>query len=354
MKLILTALLTTLIVCGLVLVNSAHFSWAQPEPAIVINSDGTITTNSDGVITPSTAPITQTGTTYTLTGDLTNREIWVATSNVILDGNGYNINRLIVVARESNVTIQNWNSIGGISLSDVSNVSILNSTLTGGDLPWYETGAISIAYSSSVKIIGNTIANGDIGILMSESHDNLIMKNTITGMSTGWSHASAGIMLYDSSNNIIHHNNFINDTLGAGIEGLNSVNNSWDDSSPSGGNYWGDYQSRYPNASEADNSGTWNTPYAIDANNTDYHPLINQVDITSPPSTPTPSPTPILSPTLTPSPTSSPSQIPTLNPIMTPSPSVPEFPTWIILPLFIVATLLAVVHVRKKTEKTAA
>jgi len=39
------------------------------------------------------------------------------------------------------------------------------------------------------------------------------------------------------------------------------------------GNYWGDYEERYPNATEIDGTGIWDTPYEIDADNID--PLSN-------------------------------------------------------------------------------
>jgi len=54
------------------------------------------------------------------------------------------------------------------------------------------------------------------------------------------------------------------------------------------GNYWGDYQSKYPKATEIDASGIGNTPYVIDQNNTDYYPLMQQVDISLPAPTPKP------------------------------------------------------------------
>ncbi len=319
MKLVLTALVMTFIVGGLALVNSMYFSEGQPEPAIVINSDGTIT--------PSTAPIRRTDNTYTLTGDL-NKELWVDKSNVVLDGNGYHSNRLIAASVESNITIQHLsiNSGQDILLVDVSNVSIINNTLIGGDSPWYEIGAISIADCSSISIIGNTISNGDIGILITGSQDILIVRNNITSTSTGWDHASAGIILYDSSNNTIYHNNFINNTRGVGIR--SSINNTWDNGYPSGGNYWDEYQSKYPNASEIDNSGIWNIPYVIDTNNTDYHPLINQVDITMMLSTPTP--------------------LPTTTPSPTPTPSIPELPIWITIFIVIAVTSVTMAYLMKK------
>jgi hypothetical protein len=50
--------------------------------------------------------------------------------------------------------------------------------------------------------------------------------------------------------------------------------NVWDDGYPSGGNYWSNYAARYPNAIENDSTGIWNTPYVIDSNNTDRYPLL--------------------------------------------------------------------------------
>ncbi len=62
--------------------------------------------------------------------------------------------------------------------------------------------------------------------------------------------------------------------------------NTWDDGYPSGGNYWSDYQSSdfycgpYQNMTGSDGLG--DTPYVIDANNTDHYPLTNPYG--SPPS----------------------------------------------------------------------
>jgi hypothetical protein len=78
--------------------------------------------------------------------------------------------------------------------------------------------------------------------------------------------------------------------------------------------------------------------------------------------TPTPNPTftptnaPTQAPTATASPhKSSPTQVPTATPYFsqspTPTPSIPEFSTWIILPPFVVATLLSIIFRRKITKK---
>jgi hypothetical protein len=77
-----------------------------------------------------------------------------------------------------------------------------------------------------------------------------------------------------SSNNTIFHNNFVGNQRHASI--YNSYGNQWDDGYPSGGNFWSDYQEKYSNASEIDNSGLWNTPYTIDSGNRDRYPLMNK------------------------------------------------------------------------------
>ena len=131
----------------------------------------------------------------------------------------------------------------------------------------------------------------------------------------------AAIVFWGASNNTIYHNNFINNPTQAYDGSFNSPFsvNTWDNDYPSGGNYWSDYQSKYPSATEIDNSGIGNTPYIIDPNNTDRYPLLNQFDIT------------------------------TIAP--TPTPTVPEFSSWAI-PLLLIVTLAftSLLVYQKKTK----
>jgi len=76
--------------------------------------------------------------------------------------------------------------------------------------------------------------------------------------------------------------------------------NLWDNGHK--GNYWSDY-----NGTDANHDGTGDTPYIIDTNNTDNYPLMTSYIIL-------------------------------------------EFPSFLILPLFFIATLLAVTICRRKTE----
>ncbi|UCC59173.1 MAG: hypothetical protein JSW14_04915 [Candidatus Bathyarchaeum sp.] len=62
--------------------------------------------------------------------------------------------------------------------------------------------------------------------------------------------------------NGIHATNYLGDT------------STWDNGFPSGGNYWSDYQTRYPNATEVGTSGIGDIPYIINENNQDNYPLM--------------------------------------------------------------------------------
>jgi len=77
-----------------------------------------------------------------------------------------------------------------------------------------------------------------------------------------------------STNNTIYHNNFVNNTEQVYISTHPSYANFWDNGYPSGGNYWSNYT-----GVDADNDGIGDEPYTIDANNTDRYPLIAPISI---------------------------------------------------------------------------
>ncbi len=71
--------------------------------------------------------------------------------------------------------------------------------------------------------------------------------------------------------------------------------------------------------------------------------------------TPSPSPTSTVAPTPTATPTATPTQDPTATPYSsqnpTPTPTVPEFPSWLILPILVVASLLSIVFIKRRKAK---
>jgi parallel beta-helix repeat protein len=149
-------------------------------------------------------------------------------------------------------------SVSGIVLGSSDN----NNTLSGNNVT-NNTYGFDIESSDNNTLSGNNVANGVHGIYLYSCSNCTLSGNNITANNEG------GIELDSSFNDTIYHNNFINNT--SQVISSNSTN-VWDKGSS--GNYWSDYVTKYPSAVQVDSSGVWNTPYVIDANNTDYYPLM--------------------------------------------------------------------------------
>lgn len=287
----------------------------------LVRASGTIYIRADGSIDPPTASIsTFDNITYTFTGDV-NDSIVIERDSIVVDGAGYRVQGAgngtgITLAGRTNITIQNTvteafeygiylgsssgNSITRNNITNNGNAivlySSLNNSITENNITANNNHGIVLHYSSNNSIAENNVAaNNHHGIYLFNSSGNSMTGNSITDSLTG-------IYLYNSSNNIIYHDKFINNT--AQVQSVISIN-VWDDGYPSGGNYWSDYASKYPNATEIDSSGIWNTPYVIDTNNIDHYPV------------------------------------------------VPEFPSLFIIPMCILTSLAAIIASRKKRLKAA-
>jgi len=155
-----------------------------------------------------------------------------------------------------NNTISNnilFNDAWGIELSRSSGNAIKNNKITSNN----ELYGICLDSSNANAISGNNISNFRIGLHLGYSDNNTIMGNSIANSRT------YGIRSYNSSRNIIYHNNFINNTQQVYIE---SYHNIWDDGYPSGGNYWSDHVC-------TGNPSDGSQPYTIDVNNIDHYPF---------------------------------------------------------------------------------
>jgi hypothetical protein len=119
--------------------------------------------------------------------------------------------------------------------------------------------------------------------MMMQSSNNTFEGNNIVDNNQGGFSAgiTIGFQRGFSSGNKFFHNNIAN--MGKQIELQNEPEPIvWDDGYPSGGNYWGDYVTRYPHAHELDNSGIWDTPYYIEEDNQDNYPLMKPWGSTAP------------------------------------------------------------------------
>ncbi len=150
------------------------------------------------------------------------------------------------------------------------------------------------AYDNMVS--GNIMANNDEGVRLGSSYDNRIFGNNITANDmfgalleySSYNTVSGnritasdfGVALLYSSNNTFFHNSLIDNAKQVSSGGYTSYANIWDDGYPSGGNYWSDYDGTDfysgPYQNEIGSDGIGDTPYLIDVNNTDNHPLMGE------------------------------------------------------------------------------
>jgi parallel beta-helix repeat protein len=166
-----------------------------------------------------------------------------------------------------------YNSIG--SYLQGLNCSVLNSEFVRNDV------GIDIFGSNSNVIMHNRIEqNNWIGISLEYgSASNVVKFNEIS--SNGYSSLSpdilGGVFLFDSVDNTFLCNNFVDNAIEVKDHSEGISANLWSEAFPIGGNYWSDYVTKYPNASEIDDSGIWATPYVINELNVDGHPLVNPI-----------------------------------------------------------------------------
>jgi len=129
----------------------------------------------------------------------------------------------------------------------------------------------------NIEFDGNLVSNSDAGMNLTDL-ENAIVRNNIL------QNSSYGIYLQNSGNNSIYHNNFINNTVQASVT-VND-NSTWDNGYPSGGNYWSDYSGvdefSGPDQNEPGSDFRGDTPYTINANNTDRYPFMIPRETTPP------------------------------------------------------------------------
>jgi hypothetical protein len=371
----------------LVILISSCIIAVQPVKA---QSLAGIIINADGSVTPSSPAIQMAENTCIITANL-NSSITVERGNIVVDGANHTLqgpgisqNAIAITLMASNVTVENLHVTGwkaGV-YGAFNNNTITNNVFAGN----YQ--AVSI-YADNYVVSENSISGSsdaailiDTGATRPQGDDNLITQNQLT--SNNWAldilnsngttivqnnvtNNAVALVLGTLSANVnsagfqlLYSNNFINNTqilyVPIGVPFMQDVvplspAGQWDYGSI--GNYWSDYLSRYPNATEIDHSGIGDTPYAIIDSTTYSDDYANGTAITGTAILGTaidryPLMVPFSASTVTnPKQASSPSP----SSPHSPSPTIPEFPSVIIGIAIVMTVSTALMVYIKKLKK---
>jgi parallel beta-helix repeat protein len=182
------------------------------------------------VISDYSSSISISGNTITNT----NNGLWVRySSNSSISGNNI-ANNSYGIRFEYSYS----NSLSGNTITNDRGVYFYNSSSNGisGNTITNTYYGIQLESYSNFNTISenNIIANTNSGIVLSGSSNN----NTIGGNNIANNGEGISLTYSSVSSNRIYHNNFIDNTQQVYSLG---IGNSWDDGYPSGGNYWSDY-----------------------------------------------------------------------------------------------------------------
>jgi len=233
----------------------------------------TIYIRADGRVDPPDSPISSLDNiTYALLTDIVcsgnQSAIVVERDNIIVDGRGYTVQGIgsgygIDLTRRINVTIKNVEIkafFHGIYLGYSLNNSIIGNSITACTM----SGVRLFRFSRYNAIFKNNMVNNANGIGLVDSSGNRIIENNMQ-------YNSVNIELYGSFSNFIYNNNFV---INAGqlqvyTFNKNNLSDIWDADYPSGGNYWSDYV-----GTDSNHDGIGDSNYTIDADNNDRYPLM--------------------------------------------------------------------------------
>jgi parallel beta-helix repeat protein len=166
-----------------------------------------------------------------------------------------------------------------------------DNAISGNDVVGNDAG-IWIDASNNNGISNNLITKNNDGILLTQAGANGISSNIITN-NNGYAFSFWMAGINDITNNLISYNNYgfdlaespENNIYGNIIIDNNfqaqdaNNDNLWNDTYPSGGNFWSDYTGSDlysgPNQDISGSDGIGDNPYVIDGDSQDYYPLMN-------------------------------------------------------------------------------
>jgi parallel beta-helix repeat protein len=193
----------------------------------------TLTKNMQGILLAYTNCTTIVGNN--ITNNWNGILLWYSSSYNVVFGN--------------NITANNG---VGISFAMCS-----NNTTSGNNITNTDDFGIYLNESSNNNISGNNITDNPFGICLTYSPNNTVFGNSIAN--NGY-----GLGIWNSSDNLIYHNNMVN--IADQVYTMNSVN-VWDDGVE--GNYWSNYT-----GVDLDLDGIGDSSHLLDEDNQDHYPLM--------------------------------------------------------------------------------
>ena len=180
---------------------------------------------------------------------------------------------------------------------------------------------------------GNIVEGAKLwGVLLGKGNYNVFYGNLIAN-NGGLGHDGYGLAIggnhLEVNNNLFYQNIFINNSKNFATNWEVIGSNFFDNGTI--GNYWDDYLTKYPDATQIGNSGIGNTPYLVYGNISDNFPLLTKPNI-PPIDVPIQS---LLNSTASPNATS----------------AVPELPWMVIVPLLLSVFSVALMPKHRKTVK---
>lgn len=172
----------------------------------------------------------------------------------------------------------------GIKMNYAYNCVVSGNAITQIDY----TGIWSLWDSFNNTISSNLVANCSYGGILMELYttDCVLYNNTLVNNTDDWYGRAGGVALVDCTEVTVYHNTFM-DNAPANAYDSSEADNRWNESYPTGGNYWDDYsgvdEMSGAGQDEVGADGFGDTQFDLDADTNDSYPLMAAPGSDTPP-----------------------------------------------------------------------